>query len=391
MCIRDRTWQVERSTFDTLLLQHAASCGADVRQQSQVLDVAFETGSVTVSIRPAQGTHTVLRAACVIDASGRGTLLSRKFRLRLAEPKLANVAVFSHYSGVPPQAGRRGGDIRIVSRPDLGWFWLIPISKELTSVGVVLPRAAMKSKGADFDGTELLGSMIADTPAVSRLLREAKREWPVRVEQDFSFGSRAYAGDRWLLAGDAGSFLDPVFSTGVAIALESGVEAAQAVDAALSAGDVSRRRFARYERRQQQRFRSFRRFVRAFYTREFRELFFDEAPPPRMFAALVTVFAGYWNPPLAVRMWVAAFFILVQLQKWVPIVPRSHSVSQRPAAGEHEESKSDAGQTRPSNAVATIAESLPPKASDVETPHLTATSRASLATTSSPHSGSVSE
>ena len=123
---------------------------------------------------------------------------------------------------------------------------------------------------------------------------------------------------------------DIYVATGVAIAVESGVEAGQAVDAALIAGDVSRRRFSRYERRQQQRFRSFRRFVRAFYTREFRELFFDEAPPPRMFAALVTVFAGYWNPPLAVRLWVTAFFILVRLQKWVPIVPRSHPVSVAP-------------------------------------------------------------
>jgi len=144
----------------------------------------------------------------------------------------------------------------------------------------------------------------------------------VRIEKDFSFGSRAYAGDRWLLAGDAGSFLDPVFSTGVAIAVESGLEAAQAAADGLAAGDLSARTFRRYARRQYQRYRSFRRFVLGFYTPEFRELFFAENPPLRMFRSLVTVFAGYWRPPLTTRMWVAAFFVLVRLQRWIRIAPR---------------------------------------------------------------------
>src|SRR5438094_295796 len=86
-----------------------------------------------------------IRARAIVDASGRGSLLSRKFGLRIDEPRLANVAVFSHYSGVPRQEGRRAGDIRIVSRDDLGWFWLIPISGELMSVGVVLPRDAFRA------------------------------------------------------------------------------------------------------------------------------------------------------------------------------------------------------------------------------------------------------
>src|SRR6185295_19078588 len=116
----------------------------------------------------------------------------------------------------------------------------------------------------------LLDRAIAETPAVAPLLISARREWPVRVEKDFSFGSRAYAGDRWLLAGDAGSFLDPVFSTGVAIALESGLEAAQAVADGLAAGDLSAERFDRFSRRQRERYHSFRRFVLGFYTEEFR-------------------------------------------------------------------------------------------------------------------------
>jgi flavin-dependent dehydrogenase len=317
-----QTWQVPRAKFDDLLLRHAAASGAEVRERHRVLDVAFDSDGVTVSVQGSEGPSglQVLRAEVIIDASGRGALLSRKFHLRVDEPRLANIAVFSHYAGVPRQPGRRSGDIRIVARGDLGWFWLIPISDELTSVGVVLPRTAAQALQALEPGPMLDGA-IADTPAVARLLAGARREWPVRVEKDFSFASRAYAGNRWLLAGDAGSFLDPVFSTGVAIALESGVEAAQAVGQGLVSGDLSGRQFSRFARRQRQRYRSFRRFVLGFYTPEFRDLFFDEQPPRRMFQSLVTVFAGYWRPSLGTRLWVTLFFLLVRLQRWIRFVP----------------------------------------------------------------------
>ena len=291
-----------------------------------MLDVAFDADGATATAQrvtddgAAAAVPFTLRARAVIDASGRGSLLSRKFSLRIDEPQLANVAVFSHYSGVPRPDGRRSGDIRIVARYDLGWFWLIPISSKLMSVGVVLPRAAFKPF-AHLEHGELLDRAIAETPAVAGLLADARREWPVRVERDFSFGSRAYAGDRWLLAGDAGSFLDPVFSTGVAVALESGLEAAQAVDAGLRADDLSARQFATYSARQRRRFLSFRRFVVGFYTAEFRDLFFADDPPPRMFRSLVSIFAGYWHPSLASRLWIAAFFFLVRLQRWIHIAP----------------------------------------------------------------------
>jgi 2-polyprenyl-6-methoxyphenol hydroxylase-like FAD-dependent oxidoreductase len=163
---------------------------------------------------------------------------------------------------------------------------------------------------AGLDHSTLLERAIAETPAVARLLANARREWPVRVEKDFSFRSRSYAGDRWLLAGDAGSFLDPVFSTGVAIALESGLEAGRAMAEGLAAGDLSVRRFEAYARRQRQRYASFRRFVVGFYTPQFRDLFFAENPAPQMFRALVTVSAGYRQPSLGTRL-VSLFFALV--------------------------------------------------------------------------------
>jgi flavin-dependent dehydrogenase len=335
-----QTWQVPRATFDDLLLRHASASGADVRERHRVLDVEFGPDGVKLFVQPAEegGRAFPLRARALIDASGRGALLSRKFGLRIDEPRLANVAVFAHYSGVPRRPNRRRGDIRIVARPDLGWFWMIPISEELMSVGVVLPRAAFRAF-QHLDHEAILDRAIAQTPAVARLTTDARREWPVRVEKDFSFGSRAYAGDRWLLAGDAGSFLDPVFSTGVAIALESGLEAAQAVSAGIDADDLSERRFRRFSRRQGMRYRSFRRFVLGFYSAEFRDLFFNEKPPQRMFRSLVAVFAGYWRPTLVTRLWVFLFFLLVRLQRWVKFSPEFRAQETRapaPTAGQTE-------------------------------------------------------
>jgi flavin-dependent dehydrogenase len=315
-----QTWQVCREQFDECLLRHAANCGADVVEGHRVLDIVFDGGGVDLTVAcagepegaPEKQTMRV-RARAVIDASGRASLLSRRFSLVRHEPDLANVAVFSHYASVPRREGRRAGDIRVIARADLGWFWMIPISDELMSVGAVLPRDAFKAlPRAEPDA--LLAQLVAGTPAVARLMTQAVRRWPVRVESDFSYGARRYAGDRWILVGDAGSFLDPVFSSGVAIALESGLEGAQAIAAGLTNGDLSARAFRRFDRRQRARYQSLRRVVRGFYTPAVRDLFFSPDPPKRMFHGVVSVLAGAWRPSLVIRAWVHLFFLSVRLQ-----------------------------------------------------------------------------
>jgi flavin-dependent dehydrogenase len=250
----------------------------------------------------------------VIDASGRWGLLARKFGLRVDEPRLANIGFFAHYSGVPRQEGKRSGDIRVIARDDLGWFWVIPISDELTSVGVVLRREVFDT-WPDMTHEGVLQRAIDETPAVASLMRDARREWPVRIEKDFSYGAKRYAGDRWLLAGDAGSFLDPVFSTGVAIALESGVEAGRAMGDAIARNEFNVLRFHAFNRRQRNRYKAFRRFVVGFYSRNFRDLFFQPEPPKPLFNAIVRLLAGYWDPPLGTRVMLEAFYASVWAQK----------------------------------------------------------------------------
>jgi flavin-dependent dehydrogenase len=313
---RPQTYQVPRAEFDRILLERAREVGVDVREGVRVTGCAFAPDAAVVDY--ASETAGRVRVRALVDATGRNGLIARKFNLRTDEPLLANIAIFSHYSNVPRLGDGAPNDIRIVARNDSGWFWLIPISDELMSVGVVLPQKLFLQM-PEATPEERLERALRDTPVVAELMRNAKREWPIRVEKDFSYSASTYAGDRWILAGDAGSFLDPVFSTGVSIAMESGIEAATELDRAAKRNDFSARSFAAFSKRQRKRFRTFRRFVVGFYTPQFRDLFFSPEPPPQLFRAVVTILAGRWDASLRVRILNNIFFALVALQKRVTL------------------------------------------------------------------------
>lgn len=311
---RPKTYQVSRAEFDNILLTRAKELGVDVREGARVYACEFDADAATLDFAQNGGVLQRVRVRAVVDATGRDGLLARKFKLRTDEPRLANIAIFSHYRNVPRLAGDRPDDIRLVARSDSGWFWLIPISAELMSVGVVLPKKLFLQL-REGSPEEMLQRAIDDTPVLAELMRDAKREWPVRVEKDFSYSASAYAGDRWILAGDAGSFLDPVFSTGVSVAMESGMEAAAELDRALARNDFRARNFAAFSRRQRKRYQTFRRFVVGFYTPEFRDLFFSAEPPKMIFRAVVTVLAGRWNASLRTRLLNRIFFAMVEIHR----------------------------------------------------------------------------
>lgn len=319
-----RTYQVCRAELDRILLDRAAAVGADVRQEHRVSGVDFQADGVVLDYVDAAGRPAKVKVRAMVDGTGRSGLLGKKLALRTEEPRLANIAIFAHYKGVPRLPGERPDDIRLIARNDSGWFWVIPIGPELMSVGVVIPKARyMRLEHGDPEA--MLNRAIADTPAMAELMVDARREWPVRVEKDFSYFASQYAGDRWLLAGDAGSFLDPVFSTGVSIAMESGIEAADELDRARRAGDDFRAaRFASYGKRQRKRYESFRRFVIGFYSPQFRDLFFGEGGATPIYRAVVTVLAGRWDVDPITAWLNRLFFFLVDLQRWISISPKVH-------------------------------------------------------------------
>jgi flavin-dependent dehydrogenase len=318
-CVREvtkpQTYQVCREEFDRILLERAREVGVDVREACNVSGCEFTEDAAILDVGSRIDAATSrFHVRALVDATGRGGLLARKFELRTDEPRLANVAIYSHYTHVPRLGGPRPDDIRLVAREDAGWFWIIPISKELTSVGVVLPKQLYR-KLKNGSPEEILNRTIADTSFVADLMRNARREWPVRVEKDFSYSASEYAGNRWILAGDAGSFLDPVFSTGVSIAMESGIEAAKELDRALATNDFSNASFAAFSRRQRKRFEIFRRFVVGFYTPHFRDVFFSPDPPKLIFRSVATILAGKWNASLWTRFLNQVFFGIISIQK----------------------------------------------------------------------------
>ncbi len=324
-CVREvtrpQTYQVCREEFDRILLERAREVGVDVREACNVITCEFAPDAAILDFASRGDAVTGrVRVRALVDATGRGGLIAGKFNLRTEEPRLANIAIYSHYTNVPRLGGPRPDDIRLIARNDAGWFWLIPISKELTSVGVVLPKALYR-RLANGSPEETLNSTIADTPIIAELMREARREWPVRIEKDFSYSASAYAGDRWILAGDAGSFLDPVFSTGVSIAMESGIEAAAELHRGLLRNDFSASSFAAFSRRQRKRFETFRRFVVGFYTPQFRDVFFSPEPPKLIFRSVATMLAGKWNASLWTRFLNQLFFAMISIQKRFKITP----------------------------------------------------------------------
>jgi FADH2-dependent halogenase len=316
-----RTIQVPRATFDELLLRHSEKSGVAVREQHRVLEAAFDAAGVTLRFADPDGAERAVRVGVVVDASGRSGFLAKKFGRHAFDPILRNIAVHAQYENIPRLSGRRAGDIRMFTRPDMGWLWLIPISETVTSVGAVIPQAVHRreSKATPEDS---LAHYLSQTGSAHELLANARRVTPARFDADYSYLGTQLAGDRWVAVGDAGAFLDPIFSTGVLLAMQGGLDAAAAIDAGLRAGDLSRPRFATYERLVRTRYHHFRRFAVGFYNPNFRDLWFRRARHLGIFAAVLSVLAGNWRPSLGTRLRIRLFFALVAVQRVVPIAPR---------------------------------------------------------------------
>jgi flavin-dependent dehydrogenase len=306
---------VLRERFDELLLRHAERCGVTVREQQRVVDAAFDVEGVTLRVADPAGLERTVRVGAVVDASGRAGVLVKRFGRQEYDPLLRNIAVHAQYEGIPRAEGRRAGDIRMFTRPDMGWLWLIPLSETVVSVGAVIPRAVHRRE-AQATAEASLAHYLAETPAAAPLLEQARRISPARFDADYSYLATRMGGDRWVAVGDAAAFLDPIFSTGVLLAMQGGLEAAEAIDLGLRTGDLSARAFAPYERRVRKRYHHFRRFAVGFYDPAFRELWFTPKKRLGIAPAIVSVLAGNWRPSLLTRARIEMFFALVAVQRF---------------------------------------------------------------------------
>jgi flavin-dependent dehydrogenase len=320
----DWTFQVERARFDALLLDHARSLGVDVRTGTAVRSVVSSRDGVTAALAPREGPETTVTARFVVDAGGRENLYENPAKRRLEPPHFPRrAAVYSHFEGVGRAAGPRGGNIIVVRLED-GWFWVIPISADRTSVGLVTSVCGLR--GAPDPGA-VFGATVAASPQLRRLMDGSRAVAPFRVTADYSYVRRHFASARIILAGDAAGFYDPIFSSGVYVALHS----AQVAVGVIARAHASRRPISAFERWRYTRglkahCRVFRILIDVFYDNDSFAVFMTQKPPLDLDRGLTSIVAGHvrltW--PLWWRFHV--FLAVCFLQKFLPLVRRiAHS------------------------------------------------------------------
>jgi flavin-dependent dehydrogenase len=308
---------VERSTFDDLLLTHARESGAEVREECQVFDYCVGEDEVVVRYREPDGTAHDVRSRFLMDASGLSNLTANRDSLREYYPGHKKVAIFGHFANLDMPQGDEKGDILIVRREN-SWFWLIPLEDNKTSAGLVLDRADFQKLRKDVD--EIFREAVQATPAVRDRFARAEALGPLHAVMDFSYQNARLVGPRLVRIGDASGFIDPVFSSGVMLAMSSARHGAKAVDEALSTGAALAPGMHAYEKTNRRCVAIYWEFIENFYTLPFAQVFFQPANRLRMVCAISSVLAGSTDISFSVWWRLRAFFLLVWLNKRLPVV-----------------------------------------------------------------------
>jgi flavin-dependent dehydrogenase len=241
-----QTWQVVRSEFDQMMLGNAREHGVDVHEGTRVLDVLFEGDrAVGVRLKGDDGTPHEVRARVVVDASGQNGLLQNRLRLRIWDPMLNKGAIWTYWEGAYRDTGRdEGATIVLQTVSKNGWFWYIPLHDNIVSVGVVAPFDYLfKGRGPYANTYE---EEVERCPTVQGRVSEAKRVTGYFATKDYSYRAKQVSGDGWVLVGDAFGFLDPLYSSGVLLALKSGELAADAICDGFEKGDTSAAQLGRW-------------------------------------------------------------------------------------------------------------------------------------------------
>lgn len=303
---RDHAFEVPRDAFDEMLLDHAKTCGADVREGVTALRVVREgTRAVGVEVRREDGTTETIGARFVVDATGRDAMTAHGARSTSRIDGLDQTAIFAHYRDVPRPSDRTAGDIDIVlfredERTRANWFWMIPFKDGRTSVGAVVSgawirdrRAKLASEGCPTDADGLFTRAVEESATATAMLANATRLWPrAEATADFSYRVRELRGDGWLAIGDAAGFIDPLFSTGAHLAMMGGKSAADAIADALARPSVADERFGAWEKELRTASEMFILAVRAFYAGPLVDTLFAENKHDVLRRSITSLLAG---------------------------------------------------------------------------------------------------
>ncbi|HEY0075066.1 MAG TPA: NAD(P)/FAD-dependent oxidoreductase [Abditibacteriaceae bacterium] len=262
------TWQIWRDRFDLMLLNNARDKGATVHEGMTVREVIQEEGAA-VGVRAVDEDKKVyeFRAPMTIDCSGRSALFAGQQKWKVRDPELNKIAIWTYYKGAKRDEGYDEGATTVAYIPDKGWFWYIPLPDDIVSVGVVAEADYLYRDGRDLEA--IFQREVKENPWVEEHLAPGTVCDQYRVTAEFSYRAKHCASDGIVLAGDAFGFLDPVFSSGLFLALRGGEMVAEEVDAALSDGDYSAARFEKYGCEMHRGIEAMRRLVYAFYDTDF--------------------------------------------------------------------------------------------------------------------------
>src|SRR5260370_24322362 len=205
----DHAYQVTRADFDKVLLDHSAECGAEVHEETLVSRVEFLKNAVELGVKW-NGSSRTVRSQYVIDASGRNSVLGRQFKIKTTYDHLQKLSIFAHYDDVWRAEGI-DDTLTLLVRGIDRWFWIIPLTTERTSIGIVLDSEIFRK--SKLSAEDFLVQALTEQPIISKRITNARRASEVYVEADFSYLSATLQWDGWLLAGDAAGFIDPIFSS----------------------------------------------------------------------------------------------------------------------------------------------------------------------------------
>ncbi len=314
-----KAYQVTRSEFDQVLLEHAAENGAEVKQQTTVEAMDFGREEVSLKTQTPAGPERI-RARYVLDCSGRNAVIGQFFKLKRSYENLKKFSVFAHYENVAREEGIEGTFIRLVRGLDR-WFWLIPLSATKMSIGLVMDIADFKALKKTPEAA--LEDSLREQPLIWRCMQSAQRVTPVYSASDYSYRNTSLAGERWLLAGDAAGFIDPIFSTGVFLGLKSGEDAAHTLDEVLCNPAARAKAFRKYERGVKRVMNLYLRFVNNWYKPHFAEVITRPATRFQLAATINAVLAGNLSSSFSVWWRMQLFYLIVALQRYVPLCPRA--------------------------------------------------------------------
>jgi len=265
------TWQVTRAEFDLMLIEHAAEQGATVHQKTQVKQVVFDGDrAVGVEALMPDGSLQRFEAKVVVDATGQTAMLSNKFRWRQRDPKLKKAVLYSYFKGAMREPDLNGGATLVLrtQKGSNGWFWYIPLENDITSVGIVAdPEYLVKGRGQDL--AKIFQEEVEKCEPCRRRVEGAERVDKIYSILDYSYRSKQNAGNGFVLIGDAYGFLDPIYSSGVLLALKMAELAADAIHDAFKHDDFSAERLGQFQPKLDQGIESMRKLVYAFYNEGF--------------------------------------------------------------------------------------------------------------------------